>query len=115
MPAAPPARLKRRSEFLHAAREGRKVGRGTLVLQALPRQDTATRLGFTATKKIGGAVVRNRAKRRLREISRLALAASPAPGWDLVLIARDGTATCPFATLRAEFEQALVKAGVRAP
>lgn len=114
MPAAPPARLKRRAEFLRAAREGRKVGRGTLVVQALPRADEATRLGFTATKKIGNAVVRNRAKRRLRAMARLSLDASPAPGWDLVLIARDGTATCPFPTLRAEFESALAKAGVRA-
>lgn len=115
MPAAPPARLKRRAEFLRAAREGRKVGRGAIVVQALPRDDTATRLGFTATKKIGNAVVRNRAKRRLRAMARLVLEADPAPGWDLVLIARDATVTCTFPTLRAEFESALAKAGVRAP
>jgi len=115
MPADPPARLKRRAEFLRAAREGRKVGRGPLVVQALPREDACTRLGFTATKKIGNAVTRNRAKRRLRAVARLALQTEPAPGWDLVLIAREATATCPFATLQAEFEAALAKAGVRAP
>lgn len=115
MPAAPPARLKRRAEFLRAARDGRKVGRSHLVVQALPRTDGETRLGFTATKKIGNAVARNRAKRRLRALARLSLGEAPAPGWDLVLIARAETGTCPFATLRAEFEQALSKAGVRAP
>jgi ribonuclease P protein component len=110
---AKPGRLKRRAEFLRAAREGRKVGRATLVLQALPRGDEATRLGFTATKKIGNAVTRNRAKRRLRAVARLALGANPAPGWDLVLIARDDTPTCPFSDLLAAFESALRKAGVR--
>lgn len=109
-----PGRLTRRAEFLRAAREGLKVGRGTLVLQALARGDEATRLGFTATKKIGNAVTRNRAKRRLRAVARLGLAAAPAPGWDLVLIARDATATCPFGELTSAFDSALRKAGVRA-
>jgi ribonuclease P protein component len=108
-----PGRLTRRAEFLRAAREGRKVGRSTLVLQALPREDAATRLGFTATKKIGNAVTRNRAKRRLRAVARLGLAAEPAPGWDLVLIARDETASCPFTDLTGAFASALRKAGVR--
>jgi ribonuclease P protein component len=115
MPAAPPERLKRRAEFLSAAREGRKVGRSHVVVQALPRTDALTRLGFTATKKIGNAVVRNRAKRRLRAMARLALEQAPAPGWDLVLIARADTGTCPFSALQAEVEAALAKAGVRAP
>ncbi|WP_051212908.1 ribonuclease P protein component [Rubritepida flocculans] len=113
-PPAKPGRLKRRAEFLRAAREGAKVARGALLLQALPRQDSATRLGFTATKKIGNAVTRNRAKRRLRAAARLALAAEPAPGWDLVLIAREQTARCPFAEIARALDSALVKAGVRA-
>src|SRR5918993_2902138 len=97
-------RLTRRSEFLRAAGRGRKAARPGLVLQALPTtggDDGAAplRLGFTATKKIGGAVVRNRAKRRLREAARLTLSAETAPGWDLVLIARDATASRPFAQL----------------
>jgi ribonuclease P protein component len=113
-PSAKPGRLTRRAEFLRAAREGRKVARAALVLQALPREDAATRLGFTATKKIGNAVTRNRAKRRLRAAARLALAAAPAPGWDLVLIAREQTARCPFAEIRQALDSALDKAGVRA-
>ena len=108
-------RLTRRSEFLRAAGRGRKAARPGLVLQALPTGEGAPlRLGFTATKKIGGAVVRNRAKRRLREAARLTLSADAAPGWDLVLIARDATATRPFAQLLGDLRGALRQAGVPA-
>ncbi|MDB5415974.1 MAG: ribonuclease protein component [Rubritepida sp.] len=108
-------RLKRRAEFVQAAKAGRKGARDTLVLQALARPDGETRLGFTATKKIGNAVARNRAKRRLRAAARLHLSASPPPGWNLVLIARDGTGSCPFPTLLADLEAALRKTGVPRP
>jgi ribonuclease P protein component len=106
-------RLTRRGEFLRAAARGRKAARPGLVLQALPSGEGAPlRLGFTATKKIGGAVVRNRAKRRLREAARLTLSAEATPGWDLVLIARDATATRPFAQLLGDLRGALRQAGV---
>ena len=108
-------RLKRRAEFVKAAKAGRKAARDNLVLQALPRQDDTTRVGFTATKKIGNAVARNRAKRRLRAAARLHLAIAPAPGHDLVLIARENTGKCPFPALLADFESALRKAGVPRP
>jgi ribonuclease P protein component len=107
-------RLTRRSEFLRVAGRGRKAARPGLVLQALPSETRALRLGFTATKKIGGAVVRNRAKRRLREAARLTLSGDAAPGWDLVLIARDATATRPFAQLLGDLRGALRQAGVLA-
>jgi len=106
------SRLTRRGEFLRVAGRGRKAARPGLVLQALPQPGGALRLGFTATKKIGGAVTRNRAKRRLREAARLVLAESPPPGWDLVLIARDATATRPFAQLLGDLRGALRQAGV---
>jgi ribonuclease P protein component len=105
-------RLKRRAEFVRAAKAGRKAARDSLVLQVLPRSDDETRLGFTATKKIGNAVARNRAKRRLRAAARLHLGANPAPGHDLVLIARDSTGSCPFPVLLADLQSALRKAGV---
>ncbi len=105
-------RLKRRAEFVRAAKAGRKAARDCLVLQALPRSDDETRLGFTATKKIGNAVARNRAKRRLRAAARLHLGAHPAPGYDLVLIARDSTGSCPFPALLGDLQAALRKAGV---
>lgn len=108
-------RLKRRAEFLRAAKAGRKAARDSLVLQALARGDNETRLGFTATKKIGNAVARNRAKRRLRAAARLHLAVLPAPGFDLVLIARDATGKCAFPVLLADLEVALRKAGVPRP
>ena len=105
-------RLKRRAEFVRAAKAGRKAARDNLVLQALPRTDDETRLGFTATKKIGNAVARNRAKRRLRAAALLHFGANPAPGFDVVLIARDGTGACPFPALLADLQSALRKAGV---
>ena len=106
-------RLTRRSEFLRVAGRGRKAARPGLVLQALQSSENGPlRLGFTATKKIGGAVVRNRAKRRLREAARLTLSAGAALGWDLVLVARDATATRPFAQLLGDLCGALRQAGV---
>lgn len=105
-------RLTRRAEFVKAAKAGRKAARDSLVLQALARPDAQTRLGFTATKKIGNAVARNRAKRRLRAAARIKLGAAPPPGWDLVLIARDTTGSCAFPKLMADLDSALAKVGV---
>jgi ribonuclease P protein component len=111
------SRLTRRSEFLRAAGRGRKAARPALVLQALLQPEGPVRVGFTATKKIGNAVVRNRAKRRLRAAARLALvdaslAAAPPQGWDLVLIARDGTGARPWDKLLSDLRGALRQTGV---
>ena len=65
-------RLKRRAEFLAAAK-GVSAARGAIVVQMLEREGEAIRAGFTATRKVGGAVVRNRAKRRMREAARALL------------------------------------------
>lgn len=113
MPAAP-ARLTRRAEFLLVAKQGTKAAMPGLVLQALPRGDDApARLGFTVTKKVGNAVIRNRTRRRLKEAARLLLRAQPVTGVDLVLIGRDATRTRDFASLQADLRRALAKAGVR--
>ena len=112
-------RLKRRAEFLRVAARGAKAPMPGLVLQALPRNDDApARLGFTVTKKVGNAVVRNRTKRRLREAARLVLRdqaarGSAVAGVDLVLIGRDGTRSRPFPALLDDVRRALKRAGVR--
>lgn len=66
------------------------------------------RVGFTATKRIGGAVVRNRAKRRLREAARALVPELGRPGADYVLIARGGTATRPWDRLIDDVRSALI-------
>jgi ribonuclease P protein component len=109
-------RLRRRSEFLAAAR-GLRVARGPFVLQGLrrgePERARAIGLGLTVTRRIGGAVVRNRARRRLREALRLILPGPARPGHDYVVVARAGALTCPFSQLRRELASAFDQIGRR--
>jgi ribonuclease P protein component len=110
MPARPP-RLKRRREFQRVASRGQRAARPGVVVQALAVPEAPLRVGFTATKKLGNAVVRNRTKRRLREAARLLLGAAPG-GFELVLIGREATAARPFKTLLGDLRGALKQAGV---
>jgi ribonuclease P protein component len=109
-----PGRLQRRAEFLHVAAKGRKVPVPALVLQVLRRADTGpARFGFTVTRKVGNAVVRNRTRRRLKEAARLLMAAdAPPTGVDLVLVGRDATRRRRFTDLQGDLRRALAKAGV---
>lgn len=102
-------RLKKRPEFLAAAK-GPSCARGAVVVQALDRADALVlvRAGFTATRKVGGAVTRNRAKRRLREAVRQLLPLHGRQGFDYVFIARAGTATRPWPRLLDDIKSALV-------
>ncbi|WP_380056621.1 ribonuclease P protein component [Falsihalocynthiibacter sp. SS001] len=108
--------LKKRSDFLKAARAKRRATAG-FILQARQRDEcdssidpTDIRIGYTCSKKVGNAVARNRAKRRLREIARLGLPEGGKPGWDYVLIGkREATATRPFASLQGDLAYALRK------
>ncbi len=112
MQAAPP-RLKRRAEFLKVAATGNRVATHGLVLQIRKRDDAEpARLGFTVTKKVGNAVVRNRTRRRLKEAARLLLARTPVAGADLVLIGRDATRARPFDELTDDLRRALRKGGL---
>jgi ribonuclease P protein component len=110
-----PLRLKRRAEFLRVASKGRRAPVHGLVLQALVRPDDGpARLGFTVTKKVGNAVIRNRTRRRLKEAARLLLRAEPVQGVDLVLIGRDATRKRRFTDLTDDLRRALTKLGVSA-
>lgn len=75
--------------------------------------ENSLRVGYTASKKIGGAVVRNRAKRRLRAAAAAVLPLSGLPGTDYVLVARRDTATRPFDSLVQDLAEALRAAHVK--
>ena len=103
--------LAKRADFLRAARAQRS-GQPGFLLQARARKDenTEIRVGYTCSKKIGNAVARNRAKRRLREIARHELLANAVPGWDYVLVGRPGaTINRDFSELRRDLTRALRK------
>ena len=103
-------RLKKRAEFLACA-QASALARGAVLIQARPRADgePLVRVGFTATKRIGGAVQRNRAKRRLREAARLLLPDFGRPGFDYVFIARGGAIARPWARLLDDMKSALIR------
>lgn len=99
--------LKKRSEFLFV-REGRYQARVGVVIQARENPDSAhIRVGFTATKKIGNAVIRNRAKRRLRSVALETLPSLGQKGTDYVFIARNSTVTTPYEALVGDAQKAL--------
>jgi ribonuclease P protein component len=101
-------RLKRRPEFLAASRGARSAA-GAFQLQTCRRPGDAgvAGIGFTVTRKIGGAVQRNRARRRLREAVRSLPGGAFAPGWNYVVVARAAALTCPFAQLRTDLLHSL--------
>jgi ribonuclease P protein component len=112
MPARPP-RLKQRRDFQRVAGKGQRAARPGVVVQALAMPGAGLRVGFTATKKLGNAVIRNRTKRRLREAARALLGAEQcARGFDLVLIGREATKDRPWPALLGDLRGALKQAGV---
>jgi ribonuclease P protein component len=102
--------LTRRADFV-AANRGRRAPMPGFVLLVRPREDgdPAIRLGITVTKKIGGAVVRNRMKRRFRVLARDLLPGNGIAGADHVLIGRQGGIERDFALLKSELQTALAK------
>ena len=107
--------LRRRADFLRAARARRQAMPG-LILQArrrardekAPGKAPGMRVGFTCSRKLGNAVTRNRARRRLRAVAREVLPRFGRPGWDYVLVGRrTATVTRPFGALMEDLERAL--------
>ena len=106
--------LKKRTELVRIAKNGRKFITNGLVLQVWERPqensfDDVIRVGFTTTKKVGNAVKRNRVRRRLRVLARLILPQFGTKGCDYVLIGRTATYDKPFDALKSDLIYALKK------
>jgi len=107
------ARLKTRADFLRVAGTRVSAGRPGLILQTAPQPappsglGDGARVGFTASRRVGNAVVRNRAKRRLRAAAAAVIGEHGKPGADYVLIARTDTGARRYADLVADLEGAL--------
>lgn len=122
-------RLTRRPEYLRIAAAGRKWVMPGVVVQALARRNAAgraaeggadgsappIRLGITVSRKVGNAVARNRARRRLRAAARDVLPEAGRAGCDYVLIGRRATLTRPYAALVADIREAVHRLGAPVP
>lgn len=106
-----PARLKKAREFQHVRQQGRSSGTALLTLGWAANGLPCCRCGYSVGKRVGGAVTRNRIKRRLREIIRLEIKANHvSPGYDLVFIARTGAAQATYQQLATDVIQMLKRA-----
>jgi ribonuclease P protein component len=105
-------RLKTRADFVRVAAGRSRAVRPAFIVQAAPHpaaddSGESVRVGFTASRKVGNAVVRNRAKRRLRAIAAEVLPRQGRPGTDYVIVARATSSERPYAELVADLEGAL--------
>lgn len=117
------SRLKRRADFLRVAGMRRKWVTPGLLLQVAPAPENAPvsevadilRLGFTVSRKVGNAVTRNRARRRLKAAADHVMPLHAAPGFDYVLIGRRETVARPFSLLLQDLQTALKRLNVMQP
>lgn len=103
--------LKRNSDFQRLYRKGKSAVRRTMVVYSAGGIKDKIRLGITASKKIGGAVLRNRAKRRIRELFRNAQV-SIIPGKDVCIVARSAIISADAARVKKDFESAVSELGL---
>lgn len=108
-------RLRRPDQFQRVRREGRTLSHSLLLLNVAPNRRRQTRCGIVVARRVGKAVQRNRARRRVREAVRL-IFDRIAPGLDLVFVIRTAeVAEMPFAILQAAVESLLRRAGACRP
>lgn len=100
-------RMKKRKMFVHLSSNGERVVASGIVLQYCPNDLGIIRVGFTVTKRVGGAVIRNRVRRRLREVVRLSPDIGRKNGMDYVFIGRVSTLDRPFQKLKADLRYLL--------
>lgn len=105
-------RIRKTDQFLRVRRDGRQWSSSFLILNAAPTRHRVSRCGFITGKRIGKAVDRNRARRRVREAVRI-IFDRIVPGWDLVFVVRSSALiTVEFAQVQAVVEQLLRRAGL---
>ena len=107
----PEITVKENYEFRRIYRKGKSVVSPTMVLYCQRNRQGRTRLGVTVSTKLGKAVVRNRVRRRLREIWRLNLK-DMEPGWDIILVARVRAIEAPYQKLDKAYRKLLQEAGL---
>lgn len=107
-------RLRDRSRFQQVRREGRCWTETLLVMCVLPNDLPYSRFGFSVSKRVGKAVVRNRIRRRMREVIRLRQSRI-APGFDMVFIARHPSAQATYGEIAQACEQALSRSHLLSP
>jgi len=105
-------RLKKRPEFLYVAGKGDKWVSESVIVQSIETDKDAVKLGYTATKKIGNAVIRNRCKRRMRAATDEIMRSENLKSADIVLIARHSTATCEWDKLIKDLRWCLKRLSV---
>jgi len=93
-------RLTKQADFRQVHAQGRSWANRLLVLVKLPNALSHSRFGFSVSRRVGSAVVRNRTKRLLREVIRIQRE-TISPGWDIILIARQGIVKADFETVRS--------------
>ena len=106
--------VKTNGDFRRIYRKGRSAVSGGVVVYCLPNKQGKSRLGLTVSTKVGKAVVRNRTRRRIREVYRLNEEKFQ-PGWDIVVVARTRAVEAPFEKLTASYLTLAKKAGILKP